>query len=94
MERSRPSPSPSPSWHASKAAKSSKATWHATRTFKWISSSVRTIRWCAATQKEFKTKLIIGLPLFGVGQDLVGLRDFFELLDCDRVVFIFIGVPF
>jgi hypothetical protein len=45
-------------------------------------------------EKELKAKLIISLPLFRVGEDLVGLRNFFELLRGVGIVLVLIRMPF
>ena len=45
-------------------------------------------------QQEFEAVLVVDFALFGVGEELVGLGDFFEFLAGGGVVFVFVGVVF
>lgn len=48
----------------------------------------------SSSKKEFETILIVHFAFFGVRQDLVGLRYFFELLRGVWVVFVLVRMVF
>lgn len=78
--------------HAFKTIEASKAARHAAGASIWVAFGIGG-RGAAAAEKELETKLVIDLALFGVGQDLIGLRTFFELLGSVGVVLVLVGVP-
>jgi hypothetical protein len=45
-------------------------------------------------QHALKAKLVVNLPLLRIGENLVGLGTFLELLGCVRIVFVLVWVEF
>ena len=88
---------------AAAARHSGKATRHSAHAGKWVapawhtagSATGRGVGGCAAAMQEvFEAELIVDFAFLGVGEELVGLGDFFEFLASGGVVFVLVGVVF